>query len=199
MSTTGSSPSRDGRRFTSVISGLTALGLLMALLLATIFFTLPSNVLSVRDGGPLRSAALAYMPEGWSFFTKPPSDHDLVPYAQRPGGDVKSLSRFPQSAPGNLMGISRKQRAQGTEVGEIAQGATEWLNCREQFTNQCVEAAFASEKVNEAVNSSAVSTLCGRIVLLETSPVDWAYRNRYDEHRYNVRAALMEVECSAGG
>lgn len=197
MKTTSTPRSRDGRRLTAVISGVATLVLLVFVLAVTIFFTLPSNVLSVRDGGPLRTTALAYMPEGWAFFTKPPSDSDLVPYEQRPDGEVSSLSRFPQSAHSNLLGLSRKQRAQGTEVGEIAQGAQEWVNCREQFTDQCVEATFTDGKVNRAVNSSAVSTLCGRIVLLETSPIDWSYRDRYEEHRYNVRAALMEVECSA--
>lgn len=44
---------------------------LTSLMLVGIFFTLPSNVLSIRDGGEARTFFASYLPQSWGFLSSP--------------------------------------------------------------------------------------------------------------------------------
>ncbi|MGO2034532.1 MAG: SdpA family antimicrobial peptide system protein, partial [Brevibacterium aurantiacum] len=95
---------------------LALLGLAILMLLVSVFFSLPSNVLS--DRGKVNAArvfSVDLAPQGWGFFTKPPSDSDLFYY----DGNLQSVMETPQGRADNLLGLSRTQRAQGPEGGAL--------------------------------------------------------------------------------
>ncbi|MGV0332599.1 SdpA family antimicrobial peptide system protein [Corynebacterium kroppenstedtii] len=82
----------------------------------SIFFTLPSNVISLRDGSGLRTTVVDLAPQNWAFFTKSPRELEYIPYSLE--NNRMELST-PQTKAENLFGFSRDQRAQGTEIGSL--------------------------------------------------------------------------------
>ncbi|MFD0356809.1 SdpA family antimicrobial peptide system protein [Streptomyces sp. NPDC127110] len=169
-----------------------------ALLAGSVFFSLPSNVLSTRDGGDLRALSARFLPQSWAFFTKPPSDPEFVPYLVSEGGGVASAALLPNSRAENLYGLTRRQRAQGPEVAAMANQVRTWRDC-DGIEGDCPAVVAGSAEPVRVENSSPVPTLCGRVVLVETRPVPWKFRDRYEGWRLDKRAAVVEAKCSRNG
>ncbi|MFI8266628.1 SdpA family antimicrobial peptide system protein [Streptomyces sp. NPDC085665] len=176
---------------TAAAGGLLVVAILLA---GSVFFSLPSNVASTRDGGALRKLSAGFLPQSWAFFTKPPSDPEFVPYLVSDDG-VTYASRLPNSRPENLYGLSRRQRAQGPEIAAMANQVRTWQNCEDAAGDCPLEVAGSGERVS-VTNTSSVPTLCGTLVLVETRPVPWKIRDKYDGWRLDTRAALVEATCS---
>ncbi|RSS45609.1 SdpA family antimicrobial peptide system protein [Streptomyces sp. WAC07061] len=165
-----------------------------ALLAGSVFFSLPSNVLSTRDGGDLRALSARLLPQSWAFFTKPPSDPEFVPYLVSDGG-VAPAALLPNSRAENLYGLTRRQRAQGPEVAAMANQVRTWRDC-EGIDGDCPAVVAGSPGAVSVENTSPVPTLCGRVVLVETRPVPWKFRDRYEGWRLDKKAAVVEATCS---
>lgn len=140
-----------------------------AFLLASVFFTLPSNVLSHRDGSTIRIFFTTLAPQNWAFFTRDPQSQEVVAY-QVDGDQVRNLMRTPQVRASNLFGLTRKQRAQGVEIGEIYGSQLRWASCDAKW-DQCMTQARAQNSQTVA-NRSPVPTVCGEVILVvqETTP-----------------------------
>ncbi|GAA2911248.1 hypothetical protein GCM10020221_03760 [Streptomyces thioluteus] len=186
-----SDPIRSVSGLVSAAVGLLVVGSLLA---GSIFFSLPSNVLSTRDGGDLRALSARFMPQSWAFFTKPPSDPEFVPYTVS-GDGVAYASRLPNSRADNLYGLSRRQRAQGPEVANMANQVRAWKNC-EEMEGDCPAVVAGSSAPVAVTNPSPAPTLCGRLVLVETRPVPWKFRDAYKGWRLDKKAALVEAKCT---
>jgi antimicrobial peptide system SdpA family protein len=189
----GAGAGRSGStpRLAPATGGILLVGVLLA---GSIFFSLPSNVLSTRDGGQLRTLSARFLPQSWAFFTKPPSDPEFVPYIVSDDG-VDYAARLPNSRSENLYGISRRQRAQGPEVAGMANQVKKWKDC-EEIEGDCPAVVAGSSTPAPVSNSSPVPTLCGRLVLVETRPIPWKFREKYEGWRLDKQAALVEAECS---
>ncbi|MEU4179398.1 SdpA family antimicrobial peptide system protein [Streptomyces sp. NPDC026589] len=187
----GVESSRSVSALVSATGGILLVGVLLA---GSIFFSLPSNVLSTRDGGDLRSLSARFLPQSWAFFTKPPNDPEFVPYVVSDDG-VGYAAQLPNSRSDNLYGLTRRQRAQGPEVASMANQVQEWEDC-EETEGDCPAVVAGSSAPVPVTNSSPVPTLCGRLVLVETRPVPWKFREKYEGWRLDKRAALVEAKCS---
>lgn len=192
--TTGRGESEPIRSTSALVSATGGILLVGVLLAGSIFFSLPSNVLSTRDGGGLRSLSARFLPQSWAFFTKPPNDPEFVPYVVSDDG-VAYAARLPNSRSDNLYGLTRRQRAQGPEIASMANQVQEWEDCEETKGDCPVVVAGSSAPVS-VTNSSPVPTLCGRLVLVETRPVPWKFREMYEGWRLDKKAALVEAKCS---
>ncbi|MCX5069004.1 SdpA family antimicrobial peptide system protein [Micromonospora lupini] len=170
------------------------MALVLLMLAVSIFFSFPSNVLSSRDGGPLRSFSSRLLPQSWGFFTKPPSDPEFVPYRVGPNGTLEFASLLPNSQRSNMYGLSRRQRAQGPELASLANQVQEWSDCADD--TDCLTNVAGRDNPRPVTNFSPVATLCGKVLLVETKPVPWAFRDDYDGWRLDVRAALVNADCS---
>ncbi|WP_372410820.1 SdpA family antimicrobial peptide system protein [Streptomyces luteireticuli] len=182
------------RSISGLVSAAGGILLVGALLAGSIFFSLPSNVLSTRDGGDLRALSARFLPQSWAFFTKPPSDPEFVPYTVS-GDGVAYASRLPNSRADNLYGLTRRQRAQGPEVANMANQVREWKDC-EELEGDCPAVVAGSSAPVSVTNPSPVPTLCGRLVLVETRPVPWKFRDKYKGWRLDKKAALVEAKCT---
>lgn len=193
--TTPSDPPDDGSTGStrSAVAGAGTIVLVLVVLAVSIFFSLPSNVLSARNASPLRVLSARLLPQSWAFFTKPPSDPEVIPYRVGADGSLTFASLLPNSKADNLYGLSRRQRAQGPEIASMANEVDNWTSCP---TETCVEEVAAAGPAQSLRNGSKVPTLCGPIVLVETKPVPWAFRHDYHGWRISVRAALVEAVCS---
>ncbi|QDO87559.1 SdpA family antimicrobial peptide system protein [Ornithinimicrobium ciconiae] len=178
--------------------GLVSLLLVLGTLALTIFYSMPSNVLSTRDGSKLRTVSVELAQQSWVFFTRPPSYHELTPYSVEGNGEIVSALRFPQTNPDNLFGLARKQRAQGPEMANLVGvvGSDSWVACGDLTAEvDCARRATEELDVIEIVNTSTVPTICGKSVLVENEPVRWSFRDVYEGQRLPVRATLLEAKC----
>ncbi|MFI1302349.1 SdpA family antimicrobial peptide system protein [Streptomyces sioyaensis] len=133
------------------------------------------------------------MPQSWAFFTKPPSDPEFVPYTVS-GDGVAYAAQLPNSRADNLFGLTRRQRAQGPEVAYMANQVRAWKNC-EETAGDCPAVVAGSSAPTSVTNSSPVPSLCGRLVLVESRPVPWKFRDKYEGWRLDKKAALVEAKC----
>ncbi len=163
----------------------------------SLFFTMPSNVVSVRDGGPARTLFGTLMPQSWSFFTKAPDSPELTAYFVREGGAfVESASEFPNSRADNLFGFARDHRSQGPEMALLSFVDTSWQECSALTVSEdCLVVAMTELQPTVAKNTSPDPTLCGEILLSETRPVPWTYRADYSGWRIDERVAYLDVTC----
>ena len=187
---------RSRRSKTSLLAGMISLALFGVFFALTIFYAMPSNVLAVKEGEPLRRTLVSLAPQAWAFFTKPPNDPEFAVYQLRDDGSIESLMLTPQTRPGNYFGLSRKQRSQGPEMGVIGNTIKEWTECSpDADRGECLE-SVRSLKLQVVDNESPVASVCGRIVIFQTKAVPWAYREFESEARFEVKGAVVESRCT---
>lgn len=184
-----------------VLTALISLTVLLAVFSASVFYSLPSNVLSSRDGSTARTVAAELAPQSWVFFTKPPSDPEYQPF-DLSGGGAESLLVFPQARPRNLGGLLRTQRAQGPEMANIVNAAplSTWISCEQEVSPEdcALLAGSSSRQIPEIENSSPVPTICGEVAVVESAPLRWAFRESLDGSnvRIPVRGVRLDVACN---
>lgn len=151
--------------------------------------------MDLRDGSPQRTFFTQALPEAWGFFTKPPNDSEIGAFRVSETA-VESALAFPHSRAENGFGLTRKHRAQGPEVANLSNtlDSGQWVDC-ETIEGDClVHAATEMEPVT-VDNLFPARTLCGKMVLAETTPVTWAYRDSYEGWRTERRAIHLDVRC----
>lgn len=126
----------------------------------------------------------------------PPSDNELTVYSVS-GSEITSASRFPNSRASNLFGLDRDQRAQGPEIAALANSVPfeDWSTCDPLFVDACLSDEAVSEPVKLS-NTSPYVTLCGDVLIVETSPIAYSYRELFDGYRFDERAVRLEISCS---
>lgn len=190
-------PSSKGKESTvsvSIFTGIISLSLLSTFLLAGVFYSLPSNVVSQKDESKSRVFFSRFLPESWGFFTKPPNSPEYAVYSVK-NDLVKSELAFPHSKPSNWYGFLRKHRAQGPEVALLTNqtGKEQWIDCRSVDEDCVLEASRTNPVVVK--NDFSVKSLCGQLIIAETVPVEWSYRDSFDGWRKEIRAVHIESDC----
>lgn len=186
----------SGESVLPAATGLVALAVVLLVLVVSIFYGFPSNVLSTRDGSPLRSFSARFVPQSWGFFTKPPDDSEVVPYLLHGDGSLEQVSTQPNSRASNAFGLTRRQRAQGPELANMINrlSAEDWTDC-EVVVGDCLRTVARDSDAVAVPNSSPVRTVCGPALIVETEPVPWAFREDFRGWRLDRRAVLVDAEC----
>lgn len=190
----GNDHEKKGASRFGALSGLIALLVLGSFFFLAVFFSLPSNVVATKDSSGPRVFFSKFMPEVWGFFTKPPDSPEFAVFSVT-DGEVKNELAFPHTRRQNLYGISRKHRAQGPEIALLANQTEEskWVNCRD-VPGDCVLSAQERE-ATPIHNDFQARSLCGSIVLVETTPIEWSYRKDFDGWRQENKAIHIESIC----
>lgn len=177
------------------VAGIISFTVLATLFLSAVFYSMPSNVLDLRDGSPQRTLFTQTFPEAWGFFTKPPNSPEIGAFRVSETSIESALS-FPHSRMENAFGLYRKHRAQGPEVAELSSAVegSEWVDCN-SIEADCVFHTGNRTKPVLVENKFPVKSLCGNLVLAETVPVTWSYRDSYEGWRTERRAINLEVQC----
>lgn len=176
--------------------GLLSLIAFVLILALTIAMSLPSNVLASRDGSLLRKTSVELIPQGWAFFTKPPSESEIVPFSVTNDAAPVSALAPPQAEFKNLLGLSRAQRAQGPELAGYVNEVTRWVDCASSEPGICAQDLLDEGGTAQKFDSTtSAASLCGTIIALETEPVRWSFREFSTSARTAKRAALLEVSC----
>lgn len=165
------------------------------LFLAAVFYSMPSNVLDLRDRSGQRTLFTQALPEAWGFFTKPPNSPEIAAYRVTETSIESALS-FPHSRMENAFGLFRKHRAQGPEVAELSSAieGNDWVDCNSIEDDCILHAAHDTESIS-VENTFPARSLCGSFVLAETAPVSWSYKDNYEGWRTERKAVSLEVQC----
>ncbi|MDO5617837.1 SdpA family antimicrobial peptide system protein [Kocuria sp.] len=169
-----------------------------SIFVTSIFVSLPSNVLVDRGGSGIKHMKLLeYWPQGWSFFTRPPTESTLVAYSTN--SSPENLMQTPQGKGENIYGLTRSQRAQGPELAILANSviSDEWYTCPPgSSVNECLESyREESNKSVEFKNDYPNPSICGDALIAEAAVVDWSYRELYQESVLPSQILVGYVEC----
>lgn len=164
----------------------------IVLFLGSVFYTLPSNVLSLR-GGAVRNAFNTISPQDWAFFTRDPQSTMIGAYELTPDGGAVSRLTTPQNRVRNSFGLSRTQRAQGPELGFLDHAVGGWANC-DGSVDYCIDANKNAPTQNIA-NTSPVPTICGDTFITQEEPQPWAFRSLTSHPSRVTKVAHISAEC----
>lgn len=171
-----------------------AMSVLMGWIGLSVYFVLPSNVLSSEDESFhfTRAAFNTVSPQGWGFFTNPPQTEEIAAYDLRSN---ESLLMAPQGRVENMFGISREQRAQGPELALLAMAVTDWTTCELGHSrDDCLSSARSLAPQPVAIDV-VYRTLCGSIVITTESLTPFEYRE-FDLPVHSIeKFAVLEVKC----
>jgi antimicrobial peptide system SdpA family protein len=160
---------------------------------AGLFYSIPSNALSNRSSGGVRTLFNTIIPENWAFFTRDPESLQNGVYAFRGNTKPTNLLGTPQGRAANVFGISRTQRAQGPELGYLDAQTKNWMDCAMPLES-CISLASERPPV-DAKNASPVPTVCGDVYLTQERVVPWEYRDLVSGFRHMVKIAHLNVRC----
>ena len=170
-----------------------ALAMMLSVMVISLFFTLPDNVLTSRSEGAA-SARLLFataMPQNWGFFTNPPQDVELGVYDTK---TMESALLTPQTRSENRHGLTRAQRAQGPELALLAGEVEEWSTCASP-TNIRACLAEPDGGTSELVNGARHRSVCGDYLLTREKPIPFEYRHFYKQTHSIESYAKVRVEC----
>jgi antimicrobial peptide system SdpA family protein len=157
--------------------------------------SIDETVLSLPGLDENRANIMAVAPQGWSFFTKSPRDPQVEPFMVTDEGMV-SVAGFPNTKIENAMGLSREGRSQGVENALLLAEAQadSWVECSSPSLDACADDLIAAPqvKVENVVPSPSV---CGDVVLVQSTPVSWAYRQHTELVRTTQSGIHLDVTC----
>lgn len=182
-----------------VISGASTLLTLSSLLIVTAFYSLPGNVLSLREGQAPRELSVLLAPQGWGFFTRDPTENEIIAYSviqnQSNNSYLLDINRTSQSSPFAWGGVRRVQRAQGPELAIIVHQVEEWEECSNSSVGEQCRIQAIHNAPQLVTNTSPVPSVCGNTVVTLSKVVPWEYRENYSEQRYDTHVVHLNVAC----
>jgi antimicrobial peptide system SdpA family protein len=151
---------------------------------------LPYNSVRLPGGRSLNALLLA--PQGWGFFTRSPREERQFVFGRGPDG-WRPLLRVPHARLANTLGLNRKSRAQGVEMGLLLQEAPTngWQAC-EDAVAACLNRLPRGQA---ARNVSPNPTLCGTVAVVLQEPVPWAWLPSSPPVQMPSRMIALEAEC----
>jgi len=158
---------RTGRRVVAVLAvAVLSVAYVLHAALPASPFTLP---------GPPARTVRALVPQGWAFFTKSPRSRSAEVFQHQADGSWRDLTAGPRARPGQLMGLDRLGRAQGTEVAMLLAvvPAESWRAC-ERAPTDCLSAAAVAHTIR---NRSSHHSVCGEVGLVIQDVLPWAWRD----------------------
>jgi|SRR5580658_459357 antimicrobial peptide system SdpA family protein len=146
--------------------------LVSVIIVYVLYAALPATAFGLPFNNP--RAVKLLVPEGWAFFTKSPLSPEPDVYGFS-GGRWHLLNAGPQATLGNLMGLNRLDRSQGTELAilMVQVPPRSWSSCQ-QAPVACLSRLPLEGTVS---NTSTHHTACGDVGLVVQQVLPWAWRN----------------------
>ncbi|MEH7109305.1 SdpA family antimicrobial peptide system protein [Bacillus sp. JJ1764] len=131
------------------------------------------------------------LPQGWGFFSKSPRDMLLGIHT----ANEKSLKvLFPTMRFENLLGLYRKGRSQGVEMGALSVKISkeDWVKCDGNDLKSCEKSA---KKIN-IENKTPSPLLCGEYYFTHEEIIPWSYY-KYSLAGTEVKQIVKaDIQCS---
>lgn len=181
-------PEVVGRRAAAVLAFWALIGLY------AVDLALPPNPLDLPMETELGPIVQQVLPEGWGFFTRDPRELDMLMFIDH-GEEWRNAALAPVAQPSHLLGMNRRPRAQGVELGMIVAvlDDDDWGECGPRETaEECISTAPGAGAQD---NLSPQPTLCGRVALVKAEPVPWAWASSSNSVARPIVATRIDVSC----
>ena len=161
--------------------------LLAAAIICVFAFNWLESPLRPPAGRRLRLLAVA--PQFWGYFASPLQDRmELF----RLRGSTWVKADFPLGSPRNLFGLGRGPVGHSTELRSLLRDAPlEWSEATVP-AGEVPEAATPGAPVR---NLAQHPQLCGDVLVLERTPVPWAWAGSHRAVSMPVKYARLDVQC----
>jgi antimicrobial peptide system SdpA family protein len=173
--------------------GLLALGLFVfaaTFVVYAVHGSMPTNALSLPGESQLHT--VAWVPEGWKFFTRDPQAETMLPFV-REDGDWRLATPTGGDAR-YLFGWDRSGRGIWIEIALLVEGApaSMYVACEDE-PQTCIARSDAQPIVVR--NRSPKKYLCGDVAIVAQKPVPWAWARDGHPPVMPSRFLKMRVEC----
>jgi hypothetical protein len=143
----------------------------------------------LRPPATQRRPVLGVAPQFWGYFAAPLQDRFEL-FRLRNGAWVKA--DFPLSSPRNLFGLRRGPVLHGSELRNLLSTAPlHW----EEATVRDGELPEVAAPGVSVRNLSRHPQLCGDVLVLERTPVPWAWAASHRPVSMPAKYARMDVQC----
>ena len=143
----------------------------------------------LRPPAAQRLHVLGVAPQFWGYFAAPLQDRFEL-FRLRNGAWVKA--DFPLSSPRNLFGLRRGPVLHGSELRSLLSNAPlHW----EEATVRDGELPEAAAPGVPVRNLARHPQLCGDVLVLERTPVPWAWAASHRPVSMPAKYARMDVQC----
>ncbi len=143
----------------------------------------------LRPSATRRLQMLAIAPQFWGYFASPLEDR-MELFRLRSGRWVKA--DFPLSSPRNLFGLRRGPVLHGSELRTLLSEAPLRWSEASLPQGELPEAASPGVPVR---NLARRPELCGEVLVLERTPIPWAWGGSRRPVSMPVRYARLDVQC----
>jgi antimicrobial peptide system SdpA family protein len=162
-----------------------------AILVVIVFFIVVCSMppSAYRPDFRISAAVEAFMPEGWSFFTRSPREEMADLYSVE--GDTVYRFTSTNGAPSNFFGLSRKSRKVGMDLSFLAESIPDsaWE------TVSMLTASTPFKKIFKCKPNRRITSIPrGRYIIAAYKPIPWAWRNTYSASQRNYRVILIDYE-----
>lgn len=155
----------------------------------------PQKVIRAEGFAKVAEEVITVFPQGWAFFTKPPTSSSFSVYA--PGEDGYAPAFVPDK-PGwhDAFGLNRSYRNAQAEFEMLEQvlSEEELDSCADGDASRCFAELDAAPSVVLA-SPFANPKLCGVLEVAEETPTPWLWRSYTDESHRTVGVARVQVDC----
>jgi antimicrobial peptide system SdpA family protein len=165
----------------------------------SIFFVAASAVAENVFNVPAQARAyqVAFVPEGWAFFTKNPRERQLKVYAIGPDSQPRELDlRGHRSNP--IRSFDRSDRARLLEITKIIERSSpsDWSDC-ESGNYQCLQSLNSNRL--KIQNERVKPEICGSHLLVLIDPVPWAWARLTNSEEMPASVLRVDVDCAFQG
>jgi antimicrobial peptide system SdpA family protein len=136
---------------------------------------------------------VAYLPEGWKFFTRNAREDVTLIYEKNDSGHWVRADNGTNSSKKNLFGLSRRGRNEHIELGIIMSGIPQ--AAYEQCTldaDSCLGARAPRMKIQ---NYATRPGYCGTVGIVTSQRVPWAWANSPEPPTMSSKVTVVEVSC----
>ena len=156
--------------------------------------SLPPTVLTPTPGEGITGVPSALLTQGWAFFTREGREETVAPWTEAPNGKWQVLSASRSTTQEHAFGLKRGSRSLIGDLNAITAKSLEWETCNMSIES-CLRRQAQSEGSASVVSLNVTgSHMCGRIGLVRSKPVPFAYAPVTD--RREAKTVVVSVDCS---
>jgi len=156
--------------------------------------SLPPTVLTPTPGEGITRLPAALLTQGWAFFTREGREETIAPWSEGTNGAWQVISASRSTTPDHAFGLKRGSRSLVGDLDALTAESLNWETC-DTSIDLCLRGQAKSASQTPAVSLNVTgSHICGRVGLVRSKPVPFAYAPVTD--RREAKTAVLLVDCS---
>lgn len=176
-----------------ILTAVLTITLLISMITGIFYVSVSEN--PVRLKNHFNFKMFSFIPQGWAFFTRSPSEDQIILYGIHKGGDI---TKYPQkhSSYKNLFGLDRKASKVIAEIQGLKLKLHDSLFINSKWRFQTVHGGELPQKIEEIQNEIYDPILCGECLLVFQKPVPWAWSKSIKKIEMPAKIIRLKILCN---